>query len=792
MLLTPPVDSHPFWPAYLSLLHPDCEVSAAKPSFQLVRRATATVCVPCKMSRSGTTGATGTTNPVAKFITWTTYTGPVPTCEGHLQRFCAHCLRLAGDPQAPHLNLAFCDAEDRDELGRKRGKTMFLICRFCRERAFELPLQRELLECARGGVFAGRAAPFAAVTSAQEYIQLARGTAEQAARKALEEMFLHLNTRWGELLNHMIHFQRVVRSLRASCFHRGRLALTIQEQDLFQRAADAVWGVDVDTDDTDCDSWLHRFRHEIETGTYGEEEWRRDIETMRSSEPFLWPVLRDRLTRVCIQQWVMHRVQVGFWVMPHDEVEQLVTGVVKHDGIEAIARNARHPSYAPHEPLPLQQLERARINYRPEESHRLFLPSHRLLGMMNEEFAEQFVNRIESPLSEIVEWQKTRYPDWDAAEASCKQTTVPQLLEWLALPEAWVRHGLTSVYKNTNAPSEAGGETVVSSEGSPRIELVEADPEPQGFVVHDGWVGSDGDADCEDRDSFLDDGDIVLGADDDDTDSSTALTTSSALGKRKSSEEPRELNERPSRPRLGSGQTSQSSEVSTSTTLMTPNDSPDLALAEIHSPENDDEANAAEAQNSTPVAASITGTNTATPGQSPTLCKRKSPDGGGEEARPQQDKEAPKERSDEHCDKKPATNQTALHQTAPHQPATHQMAPQQAATHQAAPHPKTESLPKTESVPATPSSDYDILQASDSESTLSSEDFDDFEVIPWVPGAASELGPAVDELIRHSWYRAYEPLRECRCSICVRAREEETQRVLMLSAFGIDGGLRIA
>lgn len=768
-----PVDSHPFWPTYLALLHSDCEVSAANPSFQLTRRATASVCVPCRLaliSRSGNTGSTGSPNLVATFITWTTYTGPVPTCEGHLQRFCAHCLRIAGEPSAPQLALNFADPEDRDETGRKRGKTAFIICRFCRERAFELPLHRELIECARGGVFAGRAAPFTAVSSAVEYINFGRGTAETAARRALEEVFLHHNTRWGELIGNMLYFQRVLRSLRASCFGRGRFALTGPEQDLFQQAADAVWGVDIDTDDTDYATWLRRFRHDMETGIYTEDELRRDYETTRTGEPFLWPMLRDRLTRVCLQQWVVHRIQVGFWVMPHDEVEQLLTGVARHDSIDEIARNARHPSYAPNEPIPVPHLERARINYRPEHADRLFLPSHRLLSMMNEEFSDQLAGRIESPLSEIVDWQKLRFPDWDAAEASCTQTSVPQLLEWLAMPESWVRRGLTSAWKNqtTNPPSDAGGETVVSStgvsptSGSPRIELVEERAEPHGFVVHDGWIASDGDID--DRDSFLDDDDMIL-AEDEDTDSSTALTSSSALGKRKTSDESRELSERPSRPRLGSGQTSQSSEVSTVTTLVTPNDSPDLVLAEIHSPENDDETDAAEAQNSTPVAASITGTNTATPGQSPTLRKRKSPDADAEEAKLQPAEPAG---GDGHCDKKPAVQHAHV-----------------------APEPKPTPQIKHASTPATPSSGYQVHQMSDSDSTLSSEDFDDFEVAPRVPSATSELGPAAEEVIRHAWYRAYEPLRECRCSICVRAREEETQRVLMLSAFGMDAGLRI-
>lgn len=765
-----PVDSHPFWSAYLALLHPECDVSAATPSFHLTRRATASVCVPCKMVHIS---RPGTTDQVAKIITWTTYTGPVPTCEGHFQRFCTHCLRIAGEHPAPHIALAlnFADPEDRDETGRKRGKgTAFLICRFCRERAFELPLQRELIECARGGIFAGRAAPFTAVASAIEYINFSRGTAEAAARRALEEVFMHHNTRWGELLGSMLHFQRVVRMLRANCFGRGGMQLTSQEQDLFQAAADAVWGVDVDTDDTDYDSWLRRFRHEMEACTYTEDEFRRDCDAMRNPEAFLWPLLRDRLMRVCLQHWATHRIQVGFWVMPHDEVEQLLTGVTRHDSVDEIARNARHPSYAPHEAIPLPQLERARINYRPEHADRLFLPSHRLLSMMNDEFTDALIGRIEAPLSEIVDWQKLRSVDWDEAEALCKQTTVPQLLEWLALPESWVRRGLTSVYKaqTQNPPSEAGGETVVSSTGgsatgSPRIELVEERAEPHGFVVHDGWVASDGDID--DRDSFLDDDDDML-AEDEDTDSSTALTTSSALGKRKTSDEadePRELSERPSRPRLGSGQTSQSSEVSTVTTLVTPNDSPDLVLAEIHSPENDDETDAAEAQNSTPVAASITGTNTATPGQSPTLRKRKSPDADAEEVKPAP-ADAPE--GDGHCDKKPA-----VHAVPKSAPGTAEL--------------------KSASLPATPSSDYQV-HMSDSDSTLSSEDFDDFEVIPWVPGGSSELGPAVEEVIRHSWYRAYEPLRECRCSICVRAREEETQRVLMLSAFGVDAGLRIA
>lgn len=752
------MDSHPFWTDYLAILRPDREMSSS--GFQVTRRATSTVCVPCKMSRPGTT------NQVAKVITWTTYAGPVPTCEGHHQRFCAHCLRIQSDS---HLGLYFCDPEDRDELGRKRARTPFLVCRFCRERAFELPLRRELIECARGGVFAGQAAPFTIVSSAQEYIHFNRGHADTAARRALEEVFLHHNTRWGELLGHMFQFQRVIRQLRATCFGRGRFALTSHEQDVFQRHADAIWGVDVDAEETDYEFWLRRFRHEVEMGSYGEEEWRRDHESMRTAETFLWLPLRERLTKVCIQHWVMHRVQVGFWVMPSDEVEQLLTGVKKHDDIETIGQNARHPSYASHEPLAIEQLERARINYHPDQLNRLFLPSHRLLSMMNEEFAEQLINRIESPLSEIVDWQKAQHRDWDAAEASCTQTTQQQLLDWLALPESWVRRGLTSVYRAENPPSEAGGETVVSSaSNSPRIELVEERAEPHGFVVHDGWVASDEDLD--DRDSFLDDDDdAVLGAgDDDDTDSSTALTTSSALGKRKTSDEPRDLSERPSRPRLGSGQTSQSSEVSTVTTLVTPNDSPDLLLAEIHSPENDDEAAAAEAQNSTPVAASITGTNTATPGQSPTLRKRKSPDADDESAAarkpdPTETMQASHENgADGHCDKKPATHMRAAAQK-PMSPA-----------------------------PATPSSDYQVQQVSDSDSTLSSEDFDDFDMIPWVPGLASELGPAVEELIQHSWYRAYEPLRECRCSICVRAREEETQRVLMLSAFGMDGGLRLS
>lgn len=132
---------------------------------------------------------------------------------------------------------------------------------------------------------------------------------------------------------------------------------------------------------------------------------------------------------------------------------------------------------------------------------------------------------------------------------------------------------------------------------------------------------------------------------------------------------------------------------------------------------------------------------------------------------------------DRHSDKKPAAAAVEYGVNA-----------KSSAEQSTAPSPASVTVPAT----STPSSDYQVHQMSDSDSTLSSEDYEDLDVTPWVPSPSSKLGPAVEELIRHLWYRTFEPLRECRCSICVRAREEDTNRILMLSAFGVEAGLRLA
>lgn len=50
--------------------------------------------------------------------------------------------------------------------------------------------------------------------------------------------------------------------------------------------------------------------------------------------------------------------------------------------------------------------------------------------------------------------------------------------------------------------------------------------------------------------------------------------------------------------------------------------------------------------------------------------------------------------------------------------------------------------------------------------------------IPWIPSSEHQLGPLATHMIMSAWYDARAKLRECRCSICLRAKKRTLEEAL--------------
>lgn len=78
-------------------------------------------------------------------------------------------------------------------------------------------------------------------------------------------------------------------------------------------------------------------------------------------------------------------------------------------------------------------------------------------------------------------------------------------------------------------------------------------------------------------------------------------------------------------------------------------------------------------------------------------------------------------------------------------------------------------------------------------SEISSETESDVEYgIPYIPPVSVKLGPRATEAFKQVWWSARAPLRECHCTICLRAKSEDMARFLLATAVWEQGVLRIA
>lgn len=816
-----PVDSHPFWQQYLLILRPDVKDEPARQSqslFDLAHKATHGVCLPCMIitNRRLVTSADGTT--------MTSMLGKLPTCRHHLEKFCTHCLRINPIPPNSHLGLKPSENGDQDEHGRPRPRGRWVVCYHCREVAMAVAVRRELVECARGGPVLGITAPFHMTQSYREYTLAGRGRVDSMAKRAVDEMCLMQQTRWVEIEACMTDLQRHLIKLRCIFYDTRQPRPSPHDLDLWNQYCNRIWAMGAG-DPPDLGYMYRLWANDIETREYTEHDWREDYERSRSMEPpRLWPFLREKLVHQCIDYWINDRVQNGYWIMPSDEVEQAMS-LPETIHTRFTAQDVRHP----HSDAPLAISDHrftGRFHFGSPAIHsQYYLPSSRLLAAMDEKFTSQLGECIRQPLYDIVECHRMQSREnLDAAETQCAGMNMERILEFLGLHEAWIDGGLANTRSLTlvaHMPSDPGGGTVVSdlsspavgpesprsAPKSPHIELVlDESHVHEDFGIVDGWSSS-----VRDEDALSTSPEATPPAD------VSPMSTSPKFGKRKSTEEDKFASEdRPQRPRLSSGQTSHTSEGSSTPALVTPDDSPDLLAGTIQLA---DEAavtahviDGAALNGDINVAISRNGSVGDAP-TSPNLGKRKSPEDDEREQRPARRHESrpPSEHELVDGDKGDAVCEDVVTASAEREVARAEdikvTCQDEVVTSIETPVPEKQNImatlapveppvaPKTES--ATPVSvestgirspyfDSPARAVSPSSSLMSSE-FDESEFsdgyAPYVPCPYVKLGPGATAIIRDEWYRAREPLRECQCRICHRARKDENDRILF-SNFG--------
>lgn len=665
------VSTHPFWDELVFTMRPD--INQSEPDyvrhFTTAMLYTMDLCLPCVIVDPTRPQRAYVRMPTAKL-------GRLPVCRPHCGLLCSHCLRtsLPSELGGEHVYLHRSVVGDVDETGCPRQYDS-AICYHCRGAAFIATLTRDLTTCSRGGRLHGIGNYWASSASYKDHVYLGVGRSDMMARQAIEDWFLIQHTRYYDLFTKVFPLQQMLRRYKTAVYEH-RMVLPPSNEIAHLRSL--VWSVFDEEDPVfDLPRLCRRWINEIETGVYNDTDHRLDIERMRQpiGTMSLWPFIRDKLVHRAIDLWVQDRFFFGYWVMPSDDIEQmLANSQIHHTPLIEIAAHAKRPADAKTLSQDQWRSGHGRFRFdtpslRPGDEH--FLPPDRLLQIMNMRFSEIMTTRLENAFAEVIQlWITKPYREWDRIEDRLSHMKPEQLLGHLAQAGAWIDDDDGWVIRNNpQAPaSDPGGGSVVSDEvedddddedemeepsypeyerfmrarvycdsnladedethneddknepNEPRIEIVTTNDHLPEYAIRDGWSTASDD----ERDGY------EVGTEHDEEIASEpsamsiaeSITLSPHLGKRKTSDDSEAADEdRPPRTRLGSGHTSHSGD-SASTALVTPDESPSLLGGEnIRVAEEDDPAT-----DTTPVATLAIGEIAASPAASPTLGKRKSPE----------------------------------------------------------------------------------------------------------------------------------------------------------------------
>lgn len=728
-------------------------------SWFLVARETSTnICVPCKLFGENT-GSGGCDKAVV-----TAKLGAIPSCQYHLDTFCTNC--MCYEPGGRGLETA--ERQDYDQEGQLRPEYS-LLCYSCRVAAIESHILRLLLDCARGGDVLGVNRRWPITTRYKEYTYLAVGQSNLAAKSAVEEMFLIDHTRWTEFEPLFWDIQILLFKCRIM-FYQRRIGPSEEDAYHFNSVVHEIWAEDDDTAprDFDLNSFYSQWLHEMELGIYQDVECQEEIERYHiaaRSDEFdlnrvafnrrLCPSLRNTLIDRCIRSWCLDRVNSGLWVMPSDEVRQLVDpAVVIHSGIADMAAASVCPDSAQADGDAVARAYQEHLGrfIAPDKAaeptgRSAFLAPQSILQRMDSLFSDILAARLMTPLNEIVQVYRTVLKDDTQAERHCHGKSLEDILATLHTENVWTEGAMVadvvskyrapSAARESNSSIRSSGDSDQDLPNEPRIEVVQSGTAPA-FGVQEGWSSHPE----EDGVAFSPAQDVSSEP------SSEPMEDIERPAKRKGMDGASDDGSRASRPRPGSGSTS-TSEDSASTALVTPDESP--VVSEVHVAESDP--------------TSILSVTVGSAASSPNLGKRKSPE-------------------DDLEPEKPVRRHLAL-------PASPPDIPEQNG------HPYDEDISLDPDMTALNPEDATALDAEDyasppshigSEFSSRMSSVAEPVVVPYVPPKWAELGPGAKEVIHRAWVAAQEVLKDCQCRICVRAETQAVTRML----FEEHGQLHIA
>lgn len=809
------VDTHHSWRDFVAAISPRAERSSTS-SFTTARQVSTNVCMPCYLF--------GNLYPPGQFDrpVVTARLGVLPCCAEHYETFCTNCMGHTSEAYGCRVDgLAYGERHDVDSQGRPLPPYSF-TCDQCRHGAFEWAVHRILSDCARSGpVYGGQA--YQDTAAYDLYVEYARGQATSMAKLAVEELFLIDHTGWKELFPLFWQLQVIL----YYCLATGYDGFSDSHHAEIRHFDQIVYRIWADDDDSapahfTLNTVYRSFQQEVVSGLFHKAG---DSNDLRQAflPPFDYPrdkrlcsILHQTLADFCIETWCNDRVNSGLWVLPSDEIYQYLDHSLSlHSDIDDIAKEATCPqARQPQVNGPVYRAyenNRGRFNLPdPDQpSHRNgqqpFLPPQFMLQKLDSRFADILQIRLSLPLSEIVQVQRLMFGDGAKTESICDNLSLEQILGVLREELAWIEGEMVARAKSQlKAVARTGGSTVVTTEDleewrdeftdqelaqEPRIEVVESAATPV-FGVQEGWSSHSSDAELLEVDGEEEDEELVY---------PPSSTGSVSDGSKEEVPEEQD-DEAPSRPSPDSGHTSSSGD-STSTVLITPDESPALVS----------EVQLADATYATSTAILAVSDMTVSPTSSPKLGKRKSPDDDfmpqlarprpttpkGEDERKAEEEVKDEVKLPQTEEETPLREEAYVRPSVPSRQETKspgvQVIPPSSIMISQEPSPEREVAEVDEermvSVsprdnPSPASSHYDSREWEDS-SQLSSEVGP--VMVPFIPPTWAKLGPGATGIILRAWSGAQEILKECRCTICVRSQKQTMNQILFE-----DAQLRIA
>jgi hypothetical protein len=122
--------------------------------------------------------------------------------------YCSCCLRAenAGYHNPDDEVILHSRPRDLDDKGRYYSNP--IVCGECREGTLKIHIEKELVDCARGGIISGRASPIIDNFSAQEYLLYGQYNVIDSARFAVRESWIINQTVYTFLESILVDLQR--------------------------------------------------------------------------------------------------------------------------------------------------------------------------------------------------------------------------------------------------------------------------------------------------------------------------------------------------------------------------------------------------------------------------------------------------------------------------------------------------------------------------------------------------------------------------------------------------------